>query len=108
MHPPLPDVGDVAAEEAKALTDAHEDYAGNPEGHKLMDLHNNWIGRTIGSMFEPQDLTRLSARKDPVEVRDYTPLRDAVKAAVDIGRTVMMINPTKGGTSPLRWTGTNR
>ena len=33
---------------AKKLTDKHENWEGNPENEKLMDLHNNEVGLRIG------------------------------------------------------------
>lgn len=39
---------DIGADNAKAFTDAHEDYEGNPAGEKAMDLHNNAAGIAIG------------------------------------------------------------
>jgi len=36
---------------AKQFGDAHEDWKGNPENEKSMDLHNNGVGYGIGSTY---------------------------------------------------------
>ncbi len=38
----------IGSKEAKKFGDAHEDYWGNPECEKQMDLENNKIGRNLG------------------------------------------------------------
>ncbi|MEM9459112.1 MAG: hypothetical protein AAGF11_33345 [Myxococcota bacterium] len=39
---------DIGAENAEAFTSAHEAWAGNPQGEKAMDIHNNRVGIAIG------------------------------------------------------------
>jgi hypothetical protein len=39
---------DAGIKKARAFGEAHEDWLGNPEGEKKMDLHNNEVGFDIG------------------------------------------------------------
>ncbi|MFI0798681.1 RHS repeat-associated core domain-containing protein [Amycolatopsis lurida] len=92
-------------ERAQELTDAHEATSDNHGKFwlELMDLHNNWIGRTIGVHFKPGDFigTIDPDEEDLSKNNKYQPLIDAVMYAVNIGRTVMV---TPEG-NWLQWTG---
>ncbi|MGY6652951.1 SpvB/TcaC N-terminal domain-containing protein [Amycolatopsis sp. TRM77291] len=89
--------------DAKKFTDAHEMEEGNADNRGLMDLHNNWIGRTIGKGFSHEQFVKIVPGGRGVYT-DYSALSGAVKAAVEMGRTIMMIDP-ENGNSPLVWTG---
>lgn len=41
----------MGAGTAQGFGDRHEDYPGNPENEKRMDLHNNWWGRNYGNEY---------------------------------------------------------
>ncbi|UUV32036.1 sugar-binding protein [Amycolatopsis roodepoortensis] len=90
--------------DAKKFTDAHEMEEGNADNRGLMDLHNNWIGRTIGKGFSHEQFVKIAPGGRGVYT-DYSALSGAVRAAVEMGRTIMMIDP-ENGNSPLVWTGT--
>jgi hypothetical protein len=59
---------DVGAESALELTSLHEDWCGNPEAERVMDLHNNAIGIAIGKMvstdFRDQALADLCQKAE--------------------------------------------
>ncbi|MBE1576990.1 SpvB/TcaC N-terminal domain-containing protein [Amycolatopsis roodepoortensis] len=90
--------------DAKKFTDAHEMEEGNADNRGLMDLHNNWIGRTIGKGFSHEQFVKIAPGGRGVYT-DYSALSGAVRAAVEMGRTIMMVDP-ENGNSPLVWTGT--